>query len=57
MEEKKESMDEIIYDPEEVITTCPNCGEALDQKQCKLVCRCGYFASCSDYYLGEYVNN
>jgi len=50
MEEKKESMDEIIYDPEEVITTCPNCGEALDQKQCKLVCRCGYFASCSDYY-------
>jgi hypothetical protein len=34
------------------IRTCPNCGAALADRSCKLVCpnpACGYFLSCSDY--------
>lgn len=37
-------------DPSVVILTCPNCGAALDERKCKLICGCGYFLSCSDYY-------
>ena len=37
-------------DPEAVILTCANCGAQMDEHKCKLVCRCGYFLSCSDYY-------
>jgi hypothetical protein len=37
-------------DPAAVILTCPSCGAALDERKCKLICRCGYFLSCSDYY-------
>jgi hypothetical protein len=37
-------------DPAAVILTCANCGAAMDERKCKLVCRCGYFLSCSDYY-------
>ena len=37
-------------DPGLVILTCANCGAAMDERKCKLVCRCGYFLSCSDYY-------
>ena len=33
-----------------VILTCANCGAAMDERKCKLICRCGYFLSCSDYY-------
>jgi len=33
-----------------VLLTCPSCGAALDERKCKLICRCGYFLSCSDYY-------
>ena len=22
----------------------------MDERKCKLICRCGYFLSCSDYY-------
>lgn len=36
--------------PEEIVLTCVNCGAKMDQLKCKLVCECGYFASCSDYY-------
>jgi hypothetical protein len=35
---------------EELVLTCINCGAKMDQLKCKLVCECGYFASCSDYY-------
>ena len=37
-------------DPTAVILTCANCGAAMDERKCKLICRCGYFLSCSDYY-------
>jgi hypothetical protein len=37
-------------DPAAVILTCPNCGAAMDERKCKLICRCGYFLSCSDFY-------
>jgi hypothetical protein len=37
-------------DPGDLIRTCANCGAPMDERKCKLVCRCGYFLSCSDYY-------
>ncbi len=37
-------------DPSAVILTCANCGAPMDERKCKLICRCGYFLSCSDYY-------
>jgi hypothetical protein len=37
-------------DPGLLVMTCANCGAAMDERKCKLVCRCGYFLSCSDYY-------
>jgi hypothetical protein len=37
-------------DPGIVIMTCANCGAPMDERKCKLICRCGYFLSCSDYY-------
>jgi len=37
-------------DPGALILTCANCGAAMDERRCKLICRCGYFLSCSDYY-------
>ena len=37
-------------DPGAVITTCANCGAVMIERKCKLICRCGYFLSCSDYY-------
>ena len=40
----------VAIDPAEVILTCANCGAAMDERKCKLICRCGYFLSCSDYY-------
>jgi hypothetical protein len=37
-------------DPAAMILTCANCGAPMDERTCKLICRCGYFLSCSDYY-------
>jgi hypothetical protein len=38
-------------DPEALVRTCPNCGAALEERRCKLLCpRCHYYMSCSDYY-------
>jgi hypothetical protein len=37
-------------DPALLVLTCANCGAAMDERKCKLICRCGYFLSCSDYY-------
>lgn len=36
--------------PERLVRTCPNCGTELEERKCKLFCRCGYYASCSDFY-------
>ena len=40
----------VSEDPGVVVLTCANCGAAMDERKCKLICRCGYFLSCSDYY-------
>jgi hypothetical protein len=37
-------------DPRLLMLTCANCGATMDERKCKLICRCGYFLSCSDYY-------
>ena len=37
-------------DPADLMLTCANCGARMDERKCKLICRCGYFLSCSDYY-------
>ena len=37
-------------DPADVMLTCANCGARMDERKCKLICGCGYFLSCSDYY-------
>jgi hypothetical protein len=36
-------------DPEALVRTCLNCGAVLEERKCKLFCRCGYYASCSDF--------
>ena len=37
--------------PDRLMRTCANCGSAMEERKCKLICRgCGYFLSCSDYY-------
>lgn len=37
--------------PGELMRVCANCGAAMEERKCKLICRgCGYFLSCSDYY-------
>ena len=36
--------------PALLMLTCANCGATMDERKCKLICRCGYFLSCSDYY-------
>ena len=33
-----------------VMTSCANCGAQMLDRKCKLICSCGYFLSCSDYY-------
>lgn len=37
-------------DPGTLMLTCANCGARMDERKCKLICSCGYFLSCSDYY-------
>lgn len=37
-------------DPGLVMTCCANCGAQLIDRKCKMICECGYFLSCSDYY-------
>lgn len=41
--------DVLEVDPGDLVLTCASCGARMDERRCKLVCRCGYFASCSDY--------
>lgn len=40
----------VDVDPAAVLLTCANCGARMDERKCKLICCCGYFLSCSDYY-------
>ena len=37
-------------DPGLVMASCANCGAQMLDRKCKLICSCGYFLSCSDYY-------
>jgi hypothetical protein len=41
---------EDAVDPGVIVLTCANCGAQMDERKCKLICTCGYFLSCSDYY-------
>jgi hypothetical protein len=45
-----DTTDIAAVDPGTVMLTCANCGAQMDERKCKLICRCGYFLSCSDYY-------
>ena len=45
-----ETADRTEPDPAAVVLSCANCGAHMDERKCKLICSCGYFASCSDYY-------
>lgn len=38
------------WDRAAVMLTCANCGAQMIERKCKLICTCGYFLSCSDYY-------
>jgi hypothetical protein len=38
------------FDPALTMQTCANCGATMIERKCKLICTCGYFLSCSDYY-------
>ena len=40
----------VDYDKATVMLTCANCGARMIERKCKLICPCGYFLSCSDYY-------
>ena len=50
LDREEDEVVEAASDPALVILTCANCGAAMDERKCKLICRCGYFLSCSDYY-------
>jgi hypothetical protein len=40
----------VLPSVERLVRTCLNCGAELEERKCKLFCRCGYYASCSDFY-------
>jgi exosome complex RNA-binding protein Csl4 len=50
LDDEPETVATTDIDPGVVVLTCANCGAAMDERKCKLICRCGYFLSCSDYY-------
>ncbi len=37
-------------DPGDLMLVCAQCGARMEERKCKLICRCGYYLSCSDYY-------
>lgn len=37
-------------DPGDLMLVCAACGARMEERKCKLICRCGYYLSCSDYY-------
>jgi hypothetical protein len=50
VDDAEPAMTEADADPGLLMLTCANCGATMDERKCKLICRCGYFLSCSDYY-------
>jgi hypothetical protein len=40
----------VEVDPGLIMTCCANCGAQMIDRKCKMICECGYFLSCSDYY-------
>ena len=45
-----QATDRLAVDPGVLILTCTDCGARMEERTCKLICRCGSFLSCSDYY-------
>ena len=50
VDDEPEADADVDEDPGVLVLTCANCGAAMDERKCKLISRCGYFLSCSDYY-------
>jgi hypothetical protein len=50
VDDAEAAADSMESDPGLLMLTCANCGATMDERKCKLICRCGYFLSCSDYY-------
>ena len=50
LDDRDEGRELAATDPGVVVLTCANCGAEMIERKCKLICRCGYFLSCSDYY-------
>jgi hypothetical protein len=50
LDEEPQGQPAAELDPAAIVLTCANCGARMDERKCKLICSCGYFASCSDYY-------
>jgi hypothetical protein len=45
---RPEGSDMVADDPGTVILVCASCGARMEERTCKLICRCGTFLSCSD---------
>jgi len=53
LDESKSARDTASAEPVRPERVCPNCGRALLERKCKLLCpnlECGYYMSCSDFY-------
>jgi len=43
VDDAEPAMTAVEADPVLLMLTCANCGATMDERKCKLICRCGYF--------------